>query len=79
MIGIHQYIIKRLNCMHLKCLYSKYKQKNISSAKKELIETYGGQSFYDAGVRAYYLYSDSFIYDEANSINNSEVKCTHSK
>lgn len=56
-----------------------YKQKNISSAKKELIETYGGQSFYDAGVRAYYLYSDSFIYDKTNSINNSEVKCTHSK
>ena len=63
--------------MHLKCLYSKYKQ--IYNQQKRINRNIWGQSFYDAGVRAYYLYSDSFIYDETNSINNSEVKCTHSK
>lgn len=56
-----------------------YKNGNTSKEKKLLMEMHAGLSYYEIGVRAYFLYDSLFMFDINNSFNKYDIKCTHPK
>lgn len=54
-----------------------YRSKKTNKDRKTLIENFGGLSYYDIGVRSYYLYDDNFKFDLSHKIHNFNDKNKH--